>query len=132
MSASSHSTLFVRFIWTGLLFCPAAHAEVMDKVPQTFDFWVCTLISSLLLCGLVKLRRWWILLLGSLPGLAYFCLVFGEINSPAIGSAIREEAGSIYFVHFYAALVGLILIVLVCQAFVFRSVHRVNRGKSEA
>ncbi|MDH4394850.1 MAG: hypothetical protein QE278_04145 [Limnobacter sp.] len=130
MSASSYSTLFVRLIWTSLLFCPVASAEVMDKVPQTFNFWGCTLLSSLLLFGLVKLRSWWGLLLGSLPGLAYFCLVFEEIYSPDIEQAIRAEAGSIYFVHFYAALVGLMLIILVCQALVFRSTHNQSEGKS--
>lgn len=123
MNKLDHSILSSGPICIFVFYSGEASAEVLDKVPQTSDFWICTLLSSLLLLTLFKVKKWWplTLILGSTPGLAYFWITFGEITSPEIHSSILTEAGSAYFIQYYGAIGILILLIVGLQVVHYRT-----------
>lgn len=123
MNKLDHLILSSGAIWIFIFYCSETSVEVLDKVPQTSDFWICTLLSSLLLLALFKVKKWWplTLILGATPGLTNFWITFGEITSPEIHSSILAEAGSAYFIQYYGALGVLILLIVGLQALSYRT-----------
>lgn len=90
-----------------------AHAEVMDKEPSVSQIWAWALLGGAALALTWRIRAWLGAVVTALVAL-FFRDLWSEITDPAVGPAIRAEAGDGYVTS--ATLATLIVVLLACYS----------------
>jgi hypothetical protein len=85
------------------------HAEVMDKEPTALVYWSWSIVGGVGAIAAWRCR-WWAGLPVSAFVLVCLLAVCLEVLDPAVGPAIRREAGQTYVRQFFlAAAIGIVL-----------------------
>lgn len=103
-----------------------AHAEVLDKLPQTQDMWLHAALG-VLFAGIALRIHWGVFALALVYPALWFASLLMDLHSFDLGPAIVAEGGQPYLMNAHAAVIVWLLGVV--GLLVWKKISKFEKGK---